>query len=973
MRSFAILSLLTFLTVPSFPSAAAQEPRGRKEFPPGLLRRSEDLPAGRLREQIERLPAQARERAVNWLANSHFTTEDLVVLQADAEGGIFYADEFKVPPVQQEAAPPTAEAAVPVSPFPTEIIFHSKRGAPNVLYLNFAGETVTGTSWNDSVGRISIPAVAFSTDADYSTFSDSERLAIRRIWQRVAEDYAAFDIDVTTERPATFTTRTAHALITRSKDANGMDNPASGSGGVAYLGVFGTVSYSRYRPAWIYSDNLAGEESYIAEAASHEIGHNLGLSHDGTTNGSDYYGGHGSGETSWGPLMGTGYNRNLSQWSKGEYYQANNTQDDLATIASKLTYRTDDHDNTFSAATPLVVSSGGAISSTTPETDPQNSSPANKGVIERNTDVDAFSFATGSGPITLRVNPWIVPAGRTRGGNTDLVAQLYNSSGQVLATANVATTAGATVQTTLNEGVYYLVVRTTGVGYPTDPIPSGYTSYGCIGQYFISGTVVYSTTPIPPGAQLNVTDISEPGVGAKTFTVIYSDNSGINVSTIGNNDVRVVGPNGYSQAATLVSIDQNSNGTPRTATYSIVPPSGNNGTWGDSDEGTYTISMLSNTVADSEGLFVPAGTLGTFRVDVPLAIYVASMDSNPGWTFEGLWEYGPPRYVLTGPLTGATGLNIIGYNLGGNYENRLAATYATTPAINCSGATSVTLRFQRYLRLKSGDVANVQFSTDGIAWNDLWSTSSTIADTSWQPVQYTLPGWAAGSPALRLRWGLTSGQTQNDIGWNIDDVVLLVNGALDTTAPVAAANVGDITAGDLPTHSFTVTYSDDTAVRVSTIGSGDLYVVGPNGFSNVVEFTGVDAPSDGTPRTASYSVAAPGGSWESSDNGEYVIYLREGEVTDTANNSVPSGEVARFFVAIAQAPARSQPQIASISKTAFSYVVTVNGTAGAQHVLEATANMSAWSAVATNTPDSATFVFEDSAVGEARFYRVTIR
>jgi hypothetical protein len=77
--------------------------------------------------------------------------------------------------------------------------------------------------------------------------------------------------------------------------------------------------------------------------------------------------------------------------------------------------------------------------------------------------------------------------------------------------------------------------------------------------------------------------------------------------------------------------------------------------------------------------------------------------------------------------------------------------------------------------------------------------------------------------------------------------------------------------------------------------------------------------------------------------------------------------------AIAQAPARSQPQIASISKTEFSYVVTVNGTAGAQHVLEATANMSAWSPVATNTPDSATFVFEDSAVGEARFYRVTIR
>ncbi len=285
-------------------------------------------------------------------------------------------------------------------------------------------------------------------------------------------------------------------------------------------------------------------------------------------------------------------------------------------------------------------------------------------------------FSTGSGAVTLRVNPWVVASGRTRGGNTDLVAQLYNSSGQVLVTANVATTTGATIQTTLNQGVYYLIVRTTGVGYPTDPLPSGYTGYGAIGQYFISGTVVQSTVPIPPGAQLTVTDINEPGVAAKTFTVRYADNVGLNVSTVGNNDVRVSGPNGYSQAATLVSIDQNSNGTPRVATYRVNPP---NGTWSESDEGTYTISMLSNTVADVEGLFVPAGTLGTFRVDVPLAVYIASMDSNPGWTFEGLWEYGPPRYVLTGPLTGATGLNIIGYNLAGNYENRLAPTYATTP------------------------------------------------------------------------------------------------------------------------------------------------------------------------------------------------------------------------------------------------------------------------------------------------------
>ncbi len=71
-----------------------------------------------------------------------------------------------------------------------------------------------------------------------------------------------------------------------------------------------------------------------AEAASHEAGHTLGLGHDGA-NGTqtEYYGGQGSGNTGWAPIMGVGYDQTVTQWSKGEYANANNTQDDLAIIS----------------------------------------------------------------------------------------------------------------------------------------------------------------------------------------------------------------------------------------------------------------------------------------------------------------------------------------------------------------------------------------------------------------------------------------------------------------------------------------------------------------------------------------------------------------------------------------------------------------------------------------------------------------
>lgn len=779
------------------------------EFPRGSLKSVDQLPAGRLRTQIKLLPPTAQERAVRWLGDIHFTTEDLAAMHADKDGGIYFVCDLVVPATSNTETPVTSQAAVPVSPFPAALMFHSRPGAANVLFLNFCGESVSGTAWNASVGRDPIPAVPFSTDSDFTTFSDAEQLAIKRIWQRVAEDYAPFDVDVTTERPASFNSRVANVLVTRNTDANGAANPSSSAGGVAYVNVFAGSSYSNYRPAWVYFNNLASTESYIAEAASHEAGHNFGLSHDGTS-GSAYYGGHGSGDISWGPIMGTGYNRNVSQWCKGEYYDANNTEDDLAILSGKMTYRTDDVGNTSAAATPLVVTSGTNIVSTTPENDPDDNNPANKGVIERNTDVDVFSFNTGSGPVNLVVNPWVEPSGNTRGGNLDVSLELRDFSNNVLATNNPSAVTGASIQTNLPAGTYYLYVKNTGVGDPLSSSPWGYTSYGTIGQYFISGYLTATTNlNAPPQAQLAAGDLTQSEQGPWQFTVTYSDDTAVNVATIDGNDVRVAGPNGYDRTAQLVSVNPTGNGTPRTATYAAIPPDSN--AWINANNGSYAVYVLSNEVADVDGTFVPASQLGQFTVNVPvelLTLYSADMDSNPGWALEGGWQYGAPAYTAQScPVAGYTGTNIMGYNLAGNYPDNLSAKYATTPAINCSGSTVVTLRFERWLKLKNGDTAMIQASTNGTDWVNVWSTSSSLNDTSWQSVQYDLPRGMAGNPAVRIRWGLASNNSQNNIGWNLDDLAVLGDGlpatnetqfTLSITTTPVGAGVVNAAAGIYP-------------------------------------------------------------------------------------------------------------------------------------------------------------------------------
>ena len=115
-----------------------------------------------------------------------------------------------------------------------------------------------------------------------------------------------------------------------------------------------------YQPAWCFNSVLPGAKS-VAECVSHELGHNVGLNHDGQVPGSGpYYTGH----DPWAPVMGVGYYQPVTQFSKGEYANATNTEDDLVVMATYgLMQRADDHTNVTTTATVLVATQAGVITS----------------------------------------------------------------------------------------------------------------------------------------------------------------------------------------------------------------------------------------------------------------------------------------------------------------------------------------------------------------------------------------------------------------------------------------------------------------------------------------------------------------------------------------------------------------------------------------------------------------------------------
>src|SRR5262245_38790122 len=79
---------------------------------------------------------------------------------------------------------------------PTVPALFSRPGAPATLYLDFDGNVEK--QWGTRVNVVTPP---YDTDGNNAAFSAAEIAAIDEIWSRVAEDYAPFNINVTTVPP----------------------------------------------------------------------------------------------------------------------------------------------------------------------------------------------------------------------------------------------------------------------------------------------------------------------------------------------------------------------------------------------------------------------------------------------------------------------------------------------------------------------------------------------------------------------------------------------------------------------------------------------------------------------------------------------------------------------------------------------------------------------------------------------------
>ncbi|MCD4824617.1 MAG: choice-of-anchor D domain-containing protein [Phycisphaerae bacterium] len=124
---------------------------------------------------------------------------------------------------------------------------------------------------------------------------------------------------------------------------------------------------------------------------------------------------------------------------------------------------------------------------------------------------------------------------------------------------------------------------------------------------------------------------------------------------------------------------------------------------------------------------------------------------------------------------------------------------------------------------------------------------------------------------------------------------------VEATGPTTAVAALDITAPGATTYVFTAEFWDDTELDLDSIGDGDFRVVAPGGTEYIPSMLG-GYFINGIPATyvwdAPYEFTAPGGIWDSSDNGTYAIWIEPNQIFDADGNAIAAQQLAEFTVNI---------------------------------------------------------------------------
>jgi subtilisin family serine protease len=374
------------------------------------------------------------------------------------------------------------------------------------------------------------------------------------------------------------------------------------------------------------------------------------------------------------------------------------------------------------------------------------------------------------------------------------------------------------------------------------------------------------------------------GAASHEVAVRYYDVEGLNLDTIGNDDVTIIGPGNISLPATFTGLTRSVDttaGEAVTVTYRFNAPGGS---WDVGDNGLYRIRTNANSIRDILGTAFPALDVGQFEVAIPRAgqINVRDMLSSGAATVTH-------TALDIGPITSL-------------FDDQ-SSTLIRTPNINPAVVTlsfqsqQTVTTFRTYFSHAGGNPAyrySVEAANTLTDLNNRIGTYQLLIDArgtaSDRYDEVTLPQSVTGRV-----FRLTGTRLTGDNYVHINEWQMIGDSAADNAAPTVSLQSVPAPVMGGQAQFLTLAYEDQLGVRVPSLGNGDIVILGPNGITIDAVFYDVDGISNGRRREATYWFIPPGGSWNEADYGLYTIIAKAGSVTDILYQSHPQDRVVGTF------------------------------------------------------------------------------
>lgn len=448
---------------------------------------------------------------------------------------------------------------------------------------------------------------------------------------------------------------------------------------------------------------------------------------------------------------------------------------------------------------------------------------------------------------------------------------------------------------------------------------------------FQVGNIPPPPPPPPPPLPVLSTPVTAAGATQAEFALLLLPILPVDTTSLGDDDLRVTGPNGYDQAAVFLGLEEvdpatgpNAEGlanlTPtdpslppeppilngRKALYAF--PSGQDVGFTAADNGRYEISVQPEAMAllaadGTAGGFVPAGKIGVAMIDIqPPKAKVNAIAEDIVEAKEGphaltvVFEI--PQQVDIGSL-GDDDIMVVGFN---DRMRRFARFTGVLPTLNADGTTNVSPAEGFAPGLVAGyeiDAPEGQWTAQLNGFYMLMLAADGILTAEGQALP---PG--------------------NIGGFKVSIVGEPPPPPTDQHAPLVVAEARNLFAspidetGQALPYTFRILYIDQSGLDVESVQNTAISVNRygkPIRPGNLEKVAGADLPMFSLPATldqltpldnaatvleGQYSVAAPDGTWDANDNGHYLVQVPAESVKNTLGNAFKGGPVGGFGVVI---------------------------------------------------------------------------